>query len=239
MKIKSIQQIEMSSECNLRCKYCVHRSMPRSKDNMSEENWRKSMDLVRHYVDAGTQGDELNIVGIGESLMHPNFVEYAAEARSVIGWDRRLVITTNGLLVTEEIADALVPLRPTIFVSAHRPEKAGPAIEILKQRNIIAGVSFDPSISAVDWAGQVDWFVSAPESMCPWVVNGHGFIMADGRISTCCFDSTGEGVIGTVDSDPDELVTAPYSLCEGCHQKHPAQVFAVFGDKHRANAQAS
>jgi len=42
------------------------------------------------------------------------------------------------------------------------------------------------------------------------------FVMADGRVSRCCFDGQASGVMGTVwDDFPAE--TAPYDLCAKCH----------------------
>jgi hypothetical protein len=52
------------------------------------------------------------------------------------------------------------------------------------------------------------------------VSRGWGFVLADGRISTCCFDGSGIGVFGSVDDKPETLSTKPYKLCESCNQTH-------------------
>jgi len=109
-------------------------------------------------------------------------------------------------------------------VSLHRPEKAGPAVEALKRAGIFAGVSSDPSLAAIDWAGQVQWHTShRPGMECGWVTTGRAFVMADGRVATCCLDGQGEdGVIGTLDDDLTALRLKPYSLCATCSYKIPS-----------------
>lgn len=217
IKLTQIHQIEMTSHCNLRCKYCAHPTMRRAKMHMTRETFQRALSWVRHFSDAGTQGD-LNLAGIGESTMHPHFVEFVHEARRALHPSRALVLATNGLLMTDELAQAIASTGIRVYVSAHRPEKAGPAVEVLKRAGLIAGISVDPTISATDWAGQINWHVSAKRSPCPWVVGGWSFVMSDGRLTRCAFDATGIGVFGHVDDDVTALHTTPYSLCRACHQ---------------------
>lgn len=218
--VQEMHQIEITSICNLRCQYCTWPKMPRPKQHMDRETYEKALGWVKHFQRKGTQG-ELNLAGIGESTLHPDFVEYVARAREVLGDDIRLVIATNGLLMTEEMALALKPYNIRIWVSLHRPEKAGPAIEILKRVGLYNGASADPSVSAIDWAGQVEYHVSAPPAACDWLKSGWVMAMSDGRVTTCCLDSTGEGVVGTVDDDPNGVELQPWKLCDGCHLVPP------------------
>lgn len=186
--------------------------------DMSEDVYLAAMDWVRHFAARGTQR-EVNLAGIGESTMHPHFVRYVALARDAIGEAGDITMATNGLLITDELATALRPFRPRIWVSMHRPEKAGPAIEVLKRAGLLAGVSADPSLASIDWAGQVNWHVSAaPHMACDWIVNGRAFLMADGRVSACCLDADGSGVFAELPHNAlDQEFTSPYSLCRGCH----------------------
>ena len=220
--ITTLHQIEMTSICNLRCGYCTWPTMPRPKMHMTRETYMKAIGWVRHFVRKGTQG-ELNLAGIGESTLHPNFVEFVGIAREAVGPDIPIVLATNGLAMTDAMARALVPYNTRIWVSLHRPEKAGPAIEILKRHGLLNGVSADPSIASIDWAGQVEYHVSAPPSVCDWLKTGWAMVMADGRIATCCLDATGAGVVGTVDDDPDSIRIQPYDLCRGCHMVPPPE----------------
>lgn len=216
--VRDLHQIEMTSHCNLRCKYCPSRNLPRPKLHMTEDHFVKALAAVKVFKDRGSQ-HELNLAGIGESTMHPDFVRFVNLARERLGENFGLVFATNGLLMTDEMAKAIAPAKPAVFVSLHRPEKAGPAIEILRRHGLIAGVSADASVAATNWAGQVDWFVSAPKGrQCQWVRGGKVFMLADGRLSRCAYDATGNGVIGHIDDDITTLKTSPWSLCKTCDQ---------------------
>lgn len=161
---------------------------------------------------------ELNLAGIGESTMHPEFVDFLFLARERMP-NTVLLLASNGLLMTNELAKAIAPTGVHVFISLHRPEKAGPAIEACKRYGILAGISGDPSIAATDWAGQVKWHVSTQlkGAPCPWVRNGRLMVMSDGRITRCSFDSTADDVLGSVWDDVTQIETSPYKLCESCH----------------------
>ena len=63
--------------------------------------------------------------------------------------------------------------------------------------------------------------VSAPRTECPWLAQGWGFVMADGRIGTCCFDGAGvDGVLGTIWDNVSSFDVKPYSLCPECHHTY-------------------
>ena len=219
--VNRIHQIEITSRCNLRCQYCVHPHMKREKLDMDMETLEKALHLAgRCVVERGQV--ELNMCGIGESLMHPQFEEVFDMARGMLP-DITIVIATNGILLNDERAEILLRNKIVTFISLHRPEKAGLAVEVAKKHNIFFGVSNDPSTAAIDWAGKVDWFVSAAtkELPCPWLENGQAMVCSDGRITTCCLDGDGEGIVGTVNTPLEELFIEPYSLCEDCHHNVP------------------
>jgi hypothetical protein len=185
---------------------------------MSAEHYSKALAWAKVFVKKFDQ-HELNLAGIGESTMHPDFVRNVFLAREAVGDSCDLVLATNGLLVTDQLAAAIAAARPRVFVSLHRPEKAGPAIEALKRAGILAGVSADPSVAATNWAGQVKWHVSVTGTRnCQWVIPGAFMVMADGRITRCSLDSSGVGVLGTLEDDLLTLRTSPYELCRTCDQ---------------------
>jgi len=213
--ITSVHQIELTSHCNLRCRYCPSPHLQRPKMDMTHETFLMAIGWASHFVRRGSQV-ELNLAGIGESTMHPRFVEYVALAREAVGPSVRLVLASNGLLVDDKLASALRPYRPLVWVSLHRPERAGPAIEALKAAGLLAGVSADPSIAAIDWAGQVQWFRSHVPSRCAWIDTGRVMVMADGRVTTCCLDASGEGVVCNIGDDLLAAQLRPYGLCKTC-----------------------
>ncbi len=226
--VRQVHQIELSSRCNLKCVYCPHHpNLPRTKEDMSEDTFRASLDLIRFYVRQGTQ-TELSLTGIGEAMLHDRFVEYATRAREVVGFGRQLTVTTNGLLLTEQMAAAIAPLKPAVFISLHRPEKAGPAIEIAKKYGILAGVNASFATSAFDWAGTMKdkWFVSAPKIPCEYLRQGWAVILVDGRVATCCLDADGSSTVGKVTDAPETLMLKPWKSekgagCEACHMSVP------------------
>ncbi len=216
--IRRIHQIEITSRCNLRCKYCVHPHMPRVKQDMTQDIFLRALNVANQYVAAGTQ-TELNLCGIGESTMHPEFIDFVWLARKMLP-TVDLTMATNGVGLTEQMAQAMSDADMRVWVSLHRPEKAGLAVELLKKHGVLAGISSDPSLAAVDWAGQVDWFVSAPKMKCMWLNTAAAIVFSDGRLGTCCFDGQGtDGIIGHIDGDPATWFSKPYSLCKTCHMK--------------------
>ena len=225
MKLTAIHQIEITSRCNLRCRYCAHPQMARKKEDMDAATFAKALS-VAETLHKQHGHCELNLCGIGESTLHPMFVEFMKLARFTMPRSVDIILATNGIGWTPELAEQIAILnggrgKVRIWVSLHRPEKAGPTVELLRRVGLLAGVSADPSVAAVNWAGQVDYHVSAPRTECPWLAQGWGFVMADGRIGTCCFDGAGvDGVLGTIWDNVSSFDVKPYSLCPECHHTY-------------------
>ena len=224
--VRDIHQIELTTRCNLKCHYCPHYpELPRAKEDMAWETFEAALSVVRFFVREGTQ-TELSLTGIGEAVLHPRFLEAVARSREAIGPHRQLTITTNGILFDDALCAALAPYRPAVFVSLHRPEKAGPAIEAAKRAGILAGTNASFATSAFDWAGaQRNWFVSAPRTKCEYLRSGWAVILVDGRVTTCCLDADGSGVVGSVWDDPGTLKLSPWGDekvgCSVCHMSVP------------------
>lgn len=215
MKVQAIHQLELSSHCNLRCVYCPSRHLGRPKLFMTRAHFERAIELVWSLHKSGTQS-ELNLAGIGESTMHPHFYEFVEHARVVLGPRIDLVLATNGLNMTQELARHLARYGVRTWVSLHRPEKAGPAVNLLKDAGALSGVSADPSIAAIDWAGQVKWQRSTGErGLCVWTTGGRIMLMADGRFTRCCLDADARGVLQHIDQGLPET-TSPYALCAKC-----------------------
>lgn len=90
-----------------------------------------------------------------------------------------------------------------------------------QRHGILETYNASAAISSMDWAGQLDWEVTAPASRCEWLAQGWSNILVDGRVSTCCLDASGVGVVGHVDDEIGSLSVKPYSLCQPCHQQVP------------------
>jgi hypothetical protein len=216
-KVSDIHQIELTSRCNLRCKYCPSPHLQRPKVDISWDDFKSALALACHFQRQGTQG-ELNMAGIGESTLHPDFLDMLTFARRTLGYKQRILFATNGILFDENIAKHCRALAVHVYVSMHRPEKAGPAINLARKYGVLHGASSEPALAATNWAGQVDWEVTAPpDRPCMWLQKGKVMVMADGRITTCSFDASGAGVIGHVQTQNIEgLEVRPYKLCASC-----------------------
>lgn len=228
--LRSIHQIEITTRCNLRCTYCPHPIQEQLRQqkamDMTRATFERALDWAVALNDVGDQmRAELSMTGVGEALLHPQFVEFLALARARLP-EHPIHFSTNGLLLTEDLCARISRYRPLIHVSMHRPEKAGPAIQAAKRFGLLVAVNPAPATAAFNWAGQVDWFVSAPKQICEFLRSGWGVVLVDGRITTCCLDASAKGVVGHVD-DPIESLTKPgtgikpFSLCEPCHAEVP------------------
>lgn len=230
--VLSFHQLELTSRCDLRCVYCTNPKLARLKTDMSWEHFQQSLDHVRYHVKNGTQ-TELNLAGIGESFLHPLFADMCRDAREVLGDKIMIHVTTNGIIASdrEDLIAHLAKHQIGMFVSLHRPEKAGKAIELAKKHGIFLSASSDPSLAATTWAGQVDWFHSADRNRpCPWIRSGRVMVRADGAVTTCCLDSGNnpDAVIGTVDDPVGSFYTKPYSLCASCDQQIAVQGYEQY-----------
>jgi hypothetical protein len=228
-KVTSLHQIETSSFCSLRCPYCVSPNLERPKLDLSQDHFLAALDHVSYYVAQGTQ-HELNLAGIGESTEHPDFINFLRLAREAVGWNVNIIFATNGLSIStgksrglggEELIRAMVPYKPSVFVSMHEPRHARIAIELYEKHGLLKGVSQDPVLNSMDWGGKVEQHGIKQRYIqpCTWLRQGWTMAMADGRVTACCFDGSGEGVIGHVKDPIGSLKTKPWSLCGTCHQE--------------------
>lgn len=222
--VRALHQIEISSRCNLRCVYCPSPSIVAGKYpnrpalDMTTEIFERSLEWVKFYVRQRTQ-DELNLAGIGESTLHPEFSRFVRLAREAVGDSVKVIFATNGIIHDEELVRSIAPYNPHVVVSLHRPEKAALAVQMYRKYGLLKGVSADPSTGANDWAGQVNWISSGDTLRCQWLQDGKAMAMADGRITTCCLDAQGLGVVGHVNDPLGSVQTKPYDLCRKCYQR--------------------
>ena len=185
---------------------------------MTEAHLRAALCHVVHGIINHAQA-ETNIAGIGESTIHPQFVEFVAIIRATVGPAHPLILATNGVDLTERIADALARHNVQTYVSLHQPARAANAVRLLSDRKILVGVTCDAASFPNDWAGQVKWLKPTYTLPCPWLNAGWAMAMADGRVTTCCLDASGVGVVGHVEDAVGSLQVRPYGLCRTCYQR--------------------
>ena len=220
--IREIHEIELSSICNLACRYCPHPKLQRPKEHMSWETFERTLEHVAYYVAKGTQG-EVSLTGIGEAILHPRFIEAVFRVRELIG-PRQITLATNGVEMTPELADVLASFRVVTYVSTHRPEKAGPAWQMLKDAGAITGLNTAFVDSSIDWAGQVKWHTAATPHDCTYLNLGWGVVRQDGSVNACCMDAHSKHRLATVWDEPGTLMTRAIDLCGSCHLKVPAHL---------------
>ena len=220
--IREIHEIELSSICNLACRYCPHPKLERPKEHMSWETFERTLEHVAYYVEKGTQG-EVSLTGIGEAILHPRFVEAVFRVREVIG-GRQITLATNGVEMTPDLAEVLSHLRVVTYVSTHRPEKAGPAWKMLKTAGALTGLNTAFVDSSIDWAGQVKWHTAAVSHDCTYLGLGWGVVRQDGNVNACCMDAHGKHKLASVWDELGSLMTRPIGLCGSCHLTVPAHM---------------
>lgn len=222
MPVREIHEVEFSSRCNLACRYCPHPKMARPKADMTEETFALVLAHVRYLCVTGTQG-EVSMTGIGEAIMHPQFVPWMRHLRETIGAARKLVLATNGVAMTPELAREISAAGCITYVSTHRPEKAGPALEMLRSAGCIIGTNTAFVDSAMNWAGQVEWFVSAKPALCSYLGKSWCAVRQDGSVDACCMDAEDLYPIGHVADPLGSLRVRAVKLCEACHMVAPRE----------------
>ena len=96
--------IEDSSICNARCVMCPYSSMKREKKIMAEETFKKTVDTIL----PAEKIKYIKFTGLGEPLCDKDLekrIEYINK-----NYDTRIILFTNGGLLTKERADNLLKL---------------------------------------------------------------------------------------------------------------------------------
>ena len=215
-----IFEIEFTSRCNLACHYCPHGVkdlMTRPKMDMPDDVFDRVLIWLKYYSDQGTQG-EISLQGLGESTLHPKFIEMIIKVRGVIP-NNSILVSTNGLLLNEDMCRAAKAYGIRIDISLHRPEKAAQAYFLAEKFGVL-GVAGIPAVTTpVNWAGQLDWIQGVKPYPCPWLHQGGLYMLSNGNIATCGFDVDEASVVGDIWTDPKVGVEVkPWRCCATCHQ---------------------
>lgn len=219
LAIREIHEIELTSRCSLACVYCPHPNLQRPKADMVWSTFERTMEHVAYLCRQGTQG-EVSLTGLGEAILYPRFIEAMWAVRKTIG-DRAMVLSTNGVDMTPEIARELAAAEVGVYVSLHRPEVATPALRMLIEAGCQTATNVGFVDSSLDWAGQVKWHVSAPRVHCGYLTKAWAVVRQDGSIDACCMDAHDLYPIGSVWDDFGTLKTYVTKLCASCNFSPP------------------
>lgn len=96
-------QIEPSAACNLKCQMC-------NLDKSNEKNKYLSLAKFKTLIKELKPLKSINFTGMGESLLHPNFIEILKIARQ-----NKVDFTfiTNGQLLNKKLSEKIIKLQPT------------------------------------------------------------------------------------------------------------------------------
>ena len=168
--------------------------------------------------------NELSFTGLGESTLHPDFPEMLRYARERFP-SLKILFSTNGLpSFNAGVKEAVVETGTRVYVSLHRPEVAAKTLNWARKEGVLDDTNVSAATESFDWAGQLDWEVTAPPIVCEYLRTGWAVVLVDGRVSTCCIDAHGKSIIGNVTDAPGTLQTWRQPLCDGCHMTMPRGV---------------
>jgi len=96
--------LELTNACNLNCVMCFRTRMKRPKGFMEVTEARRAIDQVKYFPKSLFLPQ-----GFGESLLHPDFLDILAYARSVI--PNRIILITNGTRLEKDVSREIVKRR--------------------------------------------------------------------------------------------------------------------------------
>lgn len=96
--------VEITSRCNLHCRICLLNDLNEPTGLMPFERFERLVEQVQAFP----VKPWLHFAGYGEPTSHPRFLDMVRLAKEA---GIRVGITTNGTLITQEMADALVRLQ--------------------------------------------------------------------------------------------------------------------------------
>lgn len=93
-----IANIEITTYCNLHCKFCARTRLAKQNKHMSLSRFKDILALLPNTY-------KIVIVGLGEPLMHPQLIEFVSYAKSL---KRNVGLVTNAMLLSTEISVKLL-----------------------------------------------------------------------------------------------------------------------------------
>jgi hypothetical protein len=218
--MKMIYGIEVSGLCNRYCPYCPYPSSTREKGLMSIDTFNISIDLVKKL-----NQNWILLHNFGEPLLNPKLIEFIKIARNYVD---KVAISTNGILLSRDYAISLKKAGLTgLCISVYDLRVAIKAINNCRGLGILKWVRILFNHTWANTSEQKPYFsyffdiIPKPKE-CIFKRNDWTVILWDGRISSCCIDMDGNGIIGSIyDKNPLELHSISFSLCKYCHKPNP------------------
>ncbi len=93
-----IANIEITTKCNLRCGHCARTFLNKAGEDMQPDTYKGILGMLPHAY-------RITLVGLGETLLHPNVVDFISEAA---GQGRRVALVTNGMLLDARLSKELL-----------------------------------------------------------------------------------------------------------------------------------
>ena len=90
--------IEITTRCNLSCQHCAHTFLAKAGNDMPLARFRYILDMLPHAY-------RITLVGLGEPLLHPDIVEFVAEASTR---KRRIGLVTNAMGLDRRMSSELL-----------------------------------------------------------------------------------------------------------------------------------
>lgn len=212
MPVSKVYAVEVSGACNLErtCTWCPMNRRPRyrSRGIMSDA----TVDRAVHWVKKVGINDVLALHVFGEPLLHPRFVEIAKRFVEHCP----ITMSTNGLLVTPEVARELATL-PWAWISVSPWDKVAQENAVAMLGNV--GIAtMEPQGATHNWAGQsATGTPREPKHKCHFLAWNMAVIRWDGSVASCCISDREEDSIGTVEQEPEEVDVHGYDICKTCH----------------------
>ena len=129
--------IELTNYCNLHCPNCPTPTCKRKKGYMNDIVFEECFKYI-----APSTTERFSLHGLGEPLLHPGFLRYLDK---VIEIGRPVIISTNGILLSEEMIEKLFTLMNKI-------------------NNCVIYVSFHTIRSVENWYNCVKWINKKPNN---------------------------------------------------------------------------
>ncbi len=93
-----LANIEITTYCNLHCKFCARARLNKPNRHMPLERFRNLLAVLPHCY-------KIVLVGLGEPLMHPQIADFVQYAKSM---KRKVGLVTNAMLLTTAISHRLL-----------------------------------------------------------------------------------------------------------------------------------